>query len=163
MQLVGNVGCHNYSLVAPCLGHVVALGLVVMKSQYRFDRHRCYLTQQQYTQFLKYSYGEWIQTLQTLILTICLLLLAIPVNKYFMRPLQGPNVFLIVTNIIFTYCASSSATLLPGRRTRRDWRKVLPTLSSRELSFLKRLSPLYDFALASFPLSSFGRFRLNCE
>ncbi|KAL8993861.1 MAG: hypothetical protein Q9169_006032 [Polycauliona sp. 2 TL-2023] len=102
MRLVRNVGWDDYTIVAACLGHVVALGLIIMQLHYGFGRHRYYLTEREYTQFMKYSYGEWIQTFQTLMFTkisICLLLLRIPVDKYFIRPLQGSIAFLIVTNI----------------------------------------------------------------
>lgn len=156
MRLVRNVGWDDYTIVAACLGHVVALGLVVMELHYGFGRHRYYLTQRQYTQFLKYSYGEWIQTFQTLMFTkisICLLLLRIPVNKYFVRPLQGSIVFLIVTNIVLTLLWIFQCNPIAG-----SWDKTRPAKCFTDAQLQRIIisqaiiSIVSDFALALFPI-----------
>ncbi|KAL9626857.1 MAG: hypothetical protein Q9204_006987 [Flavoplaca sp. TL-2023a] len=156
MELVLNVGWDDYTIVAACLGHVVALGLVVMELHYGFGRHRYYLTQRQYTQFLKYSYGEWIQTFQTLMFTkisIYLLLLRIPVNKYFVRPLQGSIVFLIVTNIVLTLLWIFQCNPIAV-----SWDKMRPAKCFTDAQLQRIIisqaiiSIISDFALALFPI-----------
>ena len=72
---------------------------------YGFGRPEFYLTPAQLQEFMKYGYGEWIQTFATLMWTkvsICLFLLRIPTSKALIRPLQGAVVFLIVSNVILT-------------------------------------------------------------
>ncbi|KAL8834531.1 MAG: hypothetical protein Q9170_003713 [Blastenia crenularia] len=100
------LGWDDYTILCAVIGHLVGLGMVAAEVHYGFGRHRYYLTEWQYSEFLKFSYGEWIQTFQTLMLTkvsICFLLLRIPTETYFLRPLQGSIIFLVVTNIILTF------------------------------------------------------------
>ena len=106
VRVVRNLGWDDYTILCAIVGHLIGLGLVVAQVHYGFGRHRAYLSQREYTEFLKFSYGEWIQTFQTLMFTkisICCLLLRIPVQRYILRPLQGAIVFLVVTNIILTF------------------------------------------------------------
>ncbi|KAL8919524.1 MAG: hypothetical protein Q9208_006716 [Pyrenodesmia sp. 3 TL-2023] len=154
--LVRNVGWDDYTIVAACLGHVVALGLVIMQIHYGFGRHRDYLTERQNTQFLKYSYGEWIQTFQTLMFTklsICFLLLRIPVEKYFIRPLQGAIAFLVVTNVVLTFLWIFQCNPIAGA-----WDKKRPATCLTDAQLLRVIisqaiiSIISDFALALFPI-----------
>lgn len=72
---------------------------------YGFGRHKASLTPHQILEFQKYTFGEWIQTFATLMWTkvsICLFLLRIPVQKFFIRPLQAALIFLILSNVVLT-------------------------------------------------------------
>lgn len=88
--LVRNVGWDDYTILCATIGIIVGCGLVVVEVHYGLGRHKFYLTDWQFIEFTKYSYGEWIQTFQTLMfnkLSICFLLLRIPVEKHFVRPI----------------------------------------------------------------------------
>ncbi|KAL9599164.1 MAG: hypothetical protein Q9219_004031 [cf. Caloplaca sp. 3 TL-2023] len=104
--LIRRLGWDDWTILCALAGHIVGLGFVATEVHYGFGRHRVYIGEWQYAEFLKFSYGEWIQTFQTLMFTkisICCLLLRIPIERYFLRPLQGAIVFLVVTNIILTF------------------------------------------------------------
>ena len=101
--IVRNVGINDYIILCATLGIIVGCGLVVVQVHNGLGRHRYYLAEWQYIEATKYSYGEWIQTFQTLMLnklSICFFALRIPVKKLFIRPIQGLIVLLIVTNIV---------------------------------------------------------------
>ena len=103
--IVRSVGWDDYTIVCAALGIIIGCGLSVVMTHYGLGRHKYYLTEWQYIEFSKYGYAEWIQTFQTLMFTklsICLFLLRIPVEKIYIRPIQGTIVFLIVSNIILT-------------------------------------------------------------
>lgn len=88
--LVRNVGWDDYTILFATIGIIIGCGLVVVQVHYGLGRHKFYLTKWQFIEFTKYSYGEWIQTFQTLMfnkLSICFLLLRIPVEKHFIRPI----------------------------------------------------------------------------
>ncbi|KAI4263404.1 MAG: hypothetical protein L6R42_001453 [Xanthoria sp. 1 TBL-2021] len=90
--IVRNVGWDDYTIVCAAIGKIVGCGLLIVRVHYGFGRHKVYLTQWQVIEGSKYSYGEWIQGFQTLMLhkiSICFLLLRIPVEKHFIRPIQG--------------------------------------------------------------------------
>lgn len=81
------------------------MALDFVEVHYGFGRHKRYLTAHQLQEFLKYTYGEWIQTFATLMWTkvsICLFLLRIPVTKYLIQPLQAALVILILSNVVLT-------------------------------------------------------------
>lgn len=76
-----------------------------MEVHYGFGRHKTDLTKQEYTDFTRYSYGEWIQTFATLMfkkVSICLFLLRIVISKAFIRSLQLLIGALVLSNIILT-------------------------------------------------------------
>ncbi|KAL8669693.1 MAG: hypothetical protein Q9168_005722 [Polycauliona sp. 1 TL-2023] len=157
MRLVRNVGWDDYTIVAACLGHVVALGLIITQLHYGFGRHRYYLTERQYTRFLKYSYGEWIQTFQTLMFTkisICLLLLRIPVDKHLKRPLQGSIAFLIVTNIVLTLLWIFQCNPVAGSWDKKNPAKCFTDAQLQRIIISQAIiSIISDFALALFPVA----------
>ena len=81
------------------------MALDFVEVHYGFGRHKVFLTPHQLLEFQKYTFGEWIQTFATLMWTkvsICLFLLRIPVQKYFIRPLQAALVVLILSNVVLT-------------------------------------------------------------
>ena len=87
------------------LGTIVGTGLDFPEAHYGFGRHEYYLTDHQFHEFKKFTYGEWIQTFFTLMFTkvsICLLLLRISPSKSVIRPIQCLILFLVVTNIILS-------------------------------------------------------------
>ena len=56
-------------------------------------------------EFMKYTFGEWIQTFFTLMATkvsICLLLLRISPNQRIIRPIQSLVAFLVLSNIVLS-------------------------------------------------------------
>ena len=84
---------------------MVGTGLDFPEVHYGFGRHEYYITEHQYQEFRKYTYGEWIQTFFTLMFTkvsICLMLLRIVVANSIVRPIQGLIVFLVVSNIVLS-------------------------------------------------------------
>ena len=81
------------------------MGLDFTEIHYGFGRPQHYLSKWQIIEYMKYSYGEWIQTFATLMWTkisICLFLMRIPVSKALIRPLQGAIIFLVLSNIVLT-------------------------------------------------------------
>ena len=103
--IVRNVGVDDYTILCAILGHIIGCGLVIVQIHYGLGRHKYYLTKWQYIEFAKYAYGEWIQAFQTLMfnkLSICFFLLRIPVEKRFIRPIQGTIVVLILSNTVLT-------------------------------------------------------------
>ena len=87
------------------LGTIIGCALDFVEIHYGFGRPAFYLNKNQLHEFLKYAYGEWIQTFATLMFTkisICLFLLRIPTAKALIRPLQAAVVVLVVSNIILT-------------------------------------------------------------
>ena len=103
--IVRSVGWDDYTILFAAFGIIISSGLVIVQVHYGFGRHKADLTPQQYTEFQKYSYGEWIQTFQTLMLTkisICFFLLRIPVDRYLLRPIQGAIIALVVSNVVLT-------------------------------------------------------------
>lgn len=95
----------DYTIFCANLG--IALGTVMVGFEVHngFGRHKFYLSNEHYIESQKYSYANWIQTFQTLMFTkisICFFLLRIPVEKHFIRPIQGAIIVLVVTNIVLT-------------------------------------------------------------
>ncbi|KAL8948540.1 MAG: hypothetical protein Q9183_007680 [Haloplaca sp. 2 TL-2023] len=87
------------------MGTIIGAGLVGVEVHYGFGRPAYYLTDHELREFLKYTYGEWIQTFASLMWTkisICLFLMRIPVSKAYIRPLQAGVVILVVSNVILT-------------------------------------------------------------
>ena len=103
--IVRNLGWDDYTILFAAFGKLIGAGLVSVEVHYGFGRHKAELTQWQYIEFMKYSYGEWIQTFQTLMFTkisICFFLLRIPVERRLIRPIQGAAAALIISNIVLT-------------------------------------------------------------
>jgi hypothetical protein len=73
---------------------------------YGFGRHKYELSQEASAQYLRYTYGEWIQTFQTLMLTkvsICLFLLRIVISRTFVHSLWSLIGMLIISNFVLTF------------------------------------------------------------
>ncbi|KAL8824741.1 MAG: hypothetical protein Q9191_004849 [Dirinaria sp. TL-2023a] len=105
LAIVKKVGWDDYTIIAATLGIIIGCGLVVVQVHYGLGRHKFYLTTWQFIEFQKYSYGEWIQTFQTLMFTkvsICFFLLRIPVDTRLIRPIQWTIVALILSNVVLT-------------------------------------------------------------
>ena len=105
LRIVRHVGWDDYTILFASFGKIIACALVIVRLHYGFGRHKVDLTQWQFIEFMKYSYAEWIQTFQTLMLTklsICFFLLRIPVEKHLIRPIQGAIIALIVSDIVLT-------------------------------------------------------------
>lgn len=87
------------------LGTVIGTALDFVEVHEGFGRPQYYLSQYQLREYLKYTYGEWLQTFATLMFTkisICLFLMRIPTTKALIRPLQAAVVGLIVSNVVLT-------------------------------------------------------------
>ena len=79
--------------------------LALVQVHYGFGRHKTNLSREDYVEFTKYSYAEWIQTFATLMFTkvsICLFLLRIVISKAFVRFLQALIAALVLSNIVIT-------------------------------------------------------------
>ena len=101
--IVRSVGWDDYTILFTAFGIIISSGLVIVEVHYGFGSHMNGLSHWQYIEFMKYSYGEWIQTFQTLMfnkISICFFLLRIPVEKYLIRPIQGAIIAFIISNII---------------------------------------------------------------
>ena len=155
--IVRNVGMDDYTIICATLGIIIGCGLVVVQIHYGFGRHKFYLSKWQYIEFMKYSYGEWIQTFQTLMfnkLSICFLLLRIPVEKHFIRPVQAAIVVLIVSNIILTLLWIFQCNPIAG-----SWNKDTPSTCFTDAQLQRiiisqaLISIISDFALALFPIA----------
>ncbi|KAI9762869.1 MAG: hypothetical protein M4579_000222 [Chaenotheca gracillima] len=153
-----SVGWDDWCIVAAALGTVIGAGLDFPEIHYGFGRHRYYLTDHQYREYLKYGYGEWIQTFATLTFTkvsICLFLLRIAISKALVRPIQTGIVILVVSNIVLTVlwvvqCRPIDAAWILQRR---------PTASCFSKGQMERIviaqaiiSAISDFVLAAFPI-----------
>lgn len=154
--IVRNVGWDDYTILCATIGIIIGCGLVVPQVDYGFGRHKFYLTEWQLSQFMKYSYGEWIQTFQTLMfnkLSICFFLLRIPVEKHFIRPIQGAIVILVVTNIVLTLLWIFQCNPIRG-----SWNKKTPATCFTDAQLQRIIisqaiiSIVSDFVLALFPI-----------
>ncbi|KAI4267784.1 MAG: hypothetical protein L6R38_008096 [Xanthoria sp. 2 TBL-2021] len=154
--IVRNVGWDDYTIVAATIGNIIGLGLAIIQVQYGFGRHKFYLDDWEFIEFTKYSYGEWIQGFQTLMLTklsICILLLRIPVEKHLIRPIQGAIAFLIITNLVLTLLWIFQCNPIAG-----SWNKMTPATCFTDAQLLRIIisqaiiSIVSDFALALFPI-----------
>ncbi|KAI4231986.1 MAG: hypothetical protein L6R40_007573 [Gallowayella cf. fulva] len=116
-----------------------------------------YLTDHQLQLFMKFSYGEWLQTFATLTFTkisICLLLLRITITKEFIRPLYAAIAILAVSNVVI------SITWILQCRPHLDkaWNTKLPgkcfSKGQLERIILSQaiISIISDYFLSAFPI-----------
>ena len=90
LRVVRNIGWDDYTILFASFGKIIGSGLTIVGVHYGFGRHKVDLPRWRYIEFMKYAYGEWIQTFQTLMFTklsICFFLLRIPVEKHLIRPI----------------------------------------------------------------------------
>ena len=155
--IVRNVGFDDYTIVCATFGIVISSGLVALQVHYGFGRHRNYLSKWQYIECEKYSYREWIQTLQTLIFTklsICFFLSRIPIQKYFIRPIQGAIVVLIISNVILTLFWIFRCNPIAGAWNKETPSKCFTEAQLQRIIFSQAIiSIASDFALALFPIA----------
>lgn len=156
IRIVRSVGWDDYTILCATIGEIIGTGLVIVEVHYGFGRHEADLTKWQYIEFMKYSYGEWIQTFQTLMFTkisICFFLLRIPVERYLLRPIQGAMIFLVVTNIVLTLL-----WIFQCNPIATAWNKDTPghcftdAQLQRIIMSQALISIISDFALALFPI-----------
>ncbi|KAI4202415.1 MAG: hypothetical protein LQ348_001507 [Seirophora lacunosa] len=156
IRLVRIVGWDDYTIVCATLGHIFGLVVVFIQVHYGFGLHGSDLTTRQYTQFGKYSYAEWIQTFQTLMFTklsICFLLLRIPIQNYLKRPIQGAVAVLVVTNIVLTLLWILQCNPAAGA-----WNKEIPAKCFTDAQLLRIIisqaiiSIVSDIVLALSPI-----------
>ncbi|KAL8825427.1 MAG: hypothetical protein Q9170_007794 [Blastenia crenularia] len=105
--LVKRVGWDDWCIVFAGFGHIIGMGLIAKQIGYGFGRPAYYLTEHGLQEFMKYAYGEWLQTFATLTFTkisICLLLLRITITKAFIIPLYAAIGILAVSNVILSLC-----------------------------------------------------------
>lgn len=154
--IVRSVGWDDYTILMAAFGEMIGTGLVIVEVHYGLGRHKAGLTQWQYIEFMKYSYGEWIQTFQTLMFTkisICCFLLRIPVKKHLIRPIQGAIAVLIVSNIVLTLL-----WIFQCNPIARTWNKQTPGRCFTDAQLQRiivsqaLISIISDFGLALFPI-----------
>lgn len=105
MVLSSLFGLGMYLLTSTKLGSLIGAGLVVPEIRNGFGRHWQYLPNDQRQEYMRYTFGEWIQTFFTLMATkvsVCLLLLRISPNIRIIRPIQSLVAFLILSNIVLS-------------------------------------------------------------
>ena len=155
--IVRSVGFDDYTIICATLGIIISSALVIVQVHYGFGRHKYYIEKWDYIEAMKYSYGEWIQTFQTLMFTklsICFFLLRIPVEKRLIRPLQGAIVVLILSNIILTLLWIFQCNPIAG-----SWNKETPSHCFTDAQLQRIIfsqafiSIVSDFALALFPIA----------
>ena len=155
--IVRSVGIDDYTILFAAFGIIIGCGLVIVEIHYGLGRHKYYLTEWQFIEFTKYSYGEWIQTFQTLMfnkLSICFFLLRIPVEKRFIRPIQGAIVFLIITNIVLTLLWIFQCNPIAGAWNKQTPSKCFTDAQLQRIIISQALvSIISDFALALFPIA----------
>ena len=161
--IVRSVGWDDYTMVLAVFGTIIGTGLVVVQIHYGLGRHKYYLTEWEYIDFKKYSYGEWIQTFQTLMFTkisICILLLRIPVEKIYIRPLQGTIVSLIISNIILTLLWIFQCNPISS-----SWRTQIPRkcFTNAQLSRIIISQALISIIQTFYVLSSPSSFSGKCR
>ena len=156
LRIVRNAGWDDYTILFASFGKTIGCGLIIVEIHYGYGRHKVDLTQWQYIEFKKYSYGEWIQTFQTLMFTkisICLFLLRIPVEKHLIRPIQGAIIALIVSNVVLTLLWIFQCNPIAS-----VWNKQTPgsCFSDGQLQRIiisqALVSIISDFVLALFPI-----------
>ena len=156
LWIVRNIGWDDYTILFAAFGKIIGSGLVLVEVHYGFGRHKVELTRWQYIEFMKYSYGEWIQTFQTLMFTkisICLFLLRIPVEKHLIRPIQGAIAVLIISNIVLTLLWIFQCNPIASA-----WNKQTPGSCftdgqlQRIIISQALISIISDFMLALFPI-----------
>lgn len=154
--IVRNVGWDDYTILCAAFGIIISSGLVIVEVHYGFGRHKADLTQWQYIEFMKYSYGEWIQTFQTLMfnkISICFFLLRIPVEKHLIRPIQAAIVALVVSNVVLTLL-----WILQCHPVAKAWNAQTPgscfTNAQLQRIIISQalISIISDFVLALFPI-----------
>ena len=156
------------------LGSIIGGGLDVPEIRNGFGRHQYYLTDHQIQEFKKYTYGEWLQTFFTLMVTkvsICLLLLRISPNKRIIRPIQSLIVFLVLSNVVLSLvwilqCIPVDAAWVATKQksakcfTQGQLQRVIISQASKFPGHIAALSTLTipvisilsDFILAGFPM-----------
>ncbi|KAL6714046.1 hypothetical protein ACLMJK_008540 [Lecanora helva] len=163
--IVRSVGWDDYTILFATFGVIIGTGLDCVLVHYGTGRHKYYLKDWEYIENQKYSYGEWIQTFQTLMFTkisICFFLLRIPVKKYFIRPIQVAIVALIVSNIVLTLL-----WILQCNPVARAWNKQTPGTCFTDAQLQRIIisqaiiSAISDVVLALFPIALLWKVKIE--
>ena len=88
--IIRNVNFDDYIIICATFDIIINTDFVIVEIHYDFEKHKNVLTQWQFIEFMKYFYGEWIQTFQTLMfnkILICFFLFRISMKRYFIRPI----------------------------------------------------------------------------
>ncbi|KAL8693583.1 MAG: hypothetical protein Q9218_001625 [Villophora microphyllina] len=156
--IVKNIGWDDITIVFAILGTIIGAALDFVEIHYGFGRPSWYLTDHQLREFLKYTYGEWIQTFATLMWTkisICLFLMRIPVSKTYIRPLQAGIVILVVSNVILTLLWILQCSPIPAAWD-LELKKHSKCFSKGQLQRIIMAQAIFsvvsDFAFAAFPI-----------
>ena len=154
--IVRSVGWDDYTILCAAVGTILGTALDLVEIHYGLGRHRYFLPEWHWIEFEKYSYGEWIQTFQTLMFTkisICFFLLRIPVEKHLIRPIQGTIVALVVSNVVLTLL-----WILQCNPVAKAWNKNTPGTCFTDAQLQRIIfsqaiiSIVSDFLLALFPI-----------
>ncbi|KAL8775494.1 MAG: hypothetical protein Q9194_003713 [Teloschistes cf. exilis] len=156
--VVKNIGWDDITIVLAILGTIIGAALDFVEVHFGFGRPSWYLTDHQIREFLKYTYGEWIQTFASLMWTkisICLFLMRIPVSKAYIRPLQAGIVILVVSNVVLTLlwilqCSPIAAAW--DLELKKDSKCFSKGQLQRIIIAQAIISVTSDFAFAAFPI-----------
>ncbi|KAL8640208.1 MAG: hypothetical protein Q9228_002841 [Teloschistes exilis] len=162
--VVKNIGWDDITIVLAIVGIKLQLGTIIgaaldfVEVHFGFGRPSWYLTDHQIREFLKYTYGEWIQTFASLMWTkisICLFLMRIPVSKAYIRPLQAGIVILVVSNVVLTLLWILQCSPIAAAWD-LDLKKDSKCFSKGQLQRIiiaqAIISVTSDFAFAAFPI-----------
>ncbi|KAL8719662.1 MAG: hypothetical protein Q9225_003359 [Loekoesia sp. 1 TL-2023] len=164
--LVKRVGWDDWCIVFAGFGHIIGMGLIAKQIGYGFGRPAYYLTEHGFQEFMKYSYGEWLQTFATLTFTkisICLLLLRITITKAFIIPLYTAIAILAISNVILSLLWIFQCT----PHLDKAWNNKLPghCFSKGQLERIiisqAIISIISDFFLSAFPILILRKVQIN--
>lgn len=148
----------DWTILLAWLGSLIGGVLDLIYIHYGFGRHRYYLTDHQFQEYKKYSYGDWIQTFFTLMATkvsICLLLLRISPNKRIIRPIQSLVVFLILSNVVLSLLYILQCIPVDGAwdaQKQKTAKCFTQGQVQRIIISQAIISVISDFILAGFPI-----------
>ena len=147
------------------LGTTIGAGLDFVEVNYGFGKHQQFLTPHNLQEFMKYTYGEWIQTFATLMWTkvsICLFLMRLPNSKAILLPLQCAVAFLLFSNTILTVI-----WIMQCQPIHAAWDNKGTCMSrgAKEGIILAQavISVVSDFAFAAFPILFLWRVQIDLK
>ena len=165
--IVRKVGWDDYIMIIATLGHLVGLVLVFLELHSGFGLHRESLSEETYVRFKRFSYAEWIQTFQSLMFTklsVCFFLLRLPVDRRYVRPIQGTVVGLIISNVVLTFLFIFQCSPVPAaldERKRVSSRCLTDAQLLRVILAQALVSIISDFLLALFPIALLWKIQIS--
>ena len=147
------------------LGTTIGAALCFVEVHYGFGRHISFLSTHQIREFEKFTFGEWIQTFQTLMFTkvsICLFLMRIPNSRRLIVLMQWAVAFLLFSNTILTVI-----WIMQCQPVHVAWygEGTCMAQGSKEAVILTQaiISIISDFAFATFPILILWKLQIDLK